>query len=88
MSLGEPGHGPHEPDYEPALRLRAARLRGEVHKSLHGEDMRLRMPEILVQDGIEEYLGRFKRMPVAPTILHARGSAENAECLSRCAPTS
>jgi len=49
-------------------RLDLARLRREAHEAVNGEDVRLRGAKIRGQDGREEYLGRSKRAPVAPTI--------------------
>jgi len=48
--------------------LDAVRLRRKAQQAVHGEDVRLRSPEVRAHDGREEFLGRFKRAPVAPTI--------------------
>ena len=58
-----------------SLRLRAVpRLRREVHEAVYGAGMWVRSLEVRGHDGCEEYLGRFKRAPVAPTNLHRQSS--------------
>jgi hypothetical protein len=49
----------------------------KAHEAVHGEDMWLWRREIRGHDGRKEFLGRFKRMPVAPTILHSSPAASD-----------
>jgi hypothetical protein len=61
-------------------RLEVVGLRQRAHEAVHSEDVRLRWADAQADSGRKEFLGRFKRAPVAPTILQKPGVVGTVPC--------